>query len=97
MTSRESVIPAVQASALAILVLAACHSNRELTASEAIQVADNLLVAELPQMKHHMFNVKAEADVRASRWRVIYYGGTGGVTIFVDMRNGRAEISEVQQ
>ena len=84
-------------SPVALLALAACHSHTELTASEAIQAADAALVEELPQLKHHMSDVKAEADTRQNRWRVEYYGGTGGATVYVDMRSGTATIAEIQQ
>ena len=82
---------------LAALVLSACHRHAELTASEAIQAADAALVAELPQLKHHMSDVKAEADNSQNRWRVDYYGGIGGATVYVDMRTGRATVAEIQQ
>ncbi|HEV2747077.1 MAG TPA: hypothetical protein VGW34_07235 [Allosphingosinicella sp.] len=85
----------MKAWAVAVLLLAGCHSHSELTASEAIEAANAELTKALPQMKHHGGDVKAER--RDDTWRVEIGGGCGGVTIDVDSRTGKATIIEIQQ
>lgn len=82
---------------LPTMLLCACHSHAELDAAEAIQAADAAMVRRLPQLEHHMSDVKAEFDHQHERWRVEYYGGIGGAVVYVDARSGRATIASIEQ
>ena len=80
---------------LLALLLVGCDDRRELTQSEAIAAADAELFKVVPQMRGNSSDVKVES--RGEKWRVDYGGGTGGVTVDVDKRTGKAIIVDMQQ
>jgi hypothetical protein len=76
------------------LVLTAC-SNGAVTAEDARATADAKLRETMPQT--HPEAWEATISDMEGTWRVNYAPGTGGATVDVDKRTGKAVIIEIQQ
>ncbi|MFL6845346.1 MAG: hypothetical protein ACJ8ER_10755 [Allosphingosinicella sp.] len=77
------------------LLLAGCGGGAP-TAGDAKDAANAQLTREWPQIRD-LENFDIRTSDLGSKWRVDYGGGTGGITIEVDKKSGKATIVEVQQ
>ena len=78
-------------------LMAGCERNRDLTAAEATDAANEQIAEVLPQMRGHLGGAIIQARDMNGKWRVIYGGGTGGMVVDVDKHSGQATIVLIEQ
>jgi hypothetical protein len=82
---------------LPALLLAGCGPHPDLTASEAVEAANEKLEKDMPELRGRMDQLEIIVRSEQGKWSLTYGGGTGGIIIEVDKKTGRATTVSVMQ
>ena len=82
---------------LPALLLAGCGPRPDLTASEAVEAANEKLEKDMPELRGRLDQLEIIVRPEKGKWSLTYGGGTGGIIIEVDKTTGQATTVSAMQ